>query len=116
MDIPIFDKHLLDWDELDVHGWLAKLGYPQYETQIRGPSFLSPGAVIHRCPEHKIRGDILTAIDSENLKLLGVSSIGQRLAILKAIYFAKVSYGIPRDDDSYVPPCKSLISAITGTC
>ena len=48
MDASIFDKHILDWDELDVHGWLAKLGYPQYEAQIRGPSFLLPAAVIHR--------------------------------------------------------------------
>jgi hypothetical protein len=48
MDASIFDKHILDWDELDVHGWLAKLGYPQYEAQIRGPSFLPPAAVIHR--------------------------------------------------------------------
>lgn len=111
----MLDKHILDWDEFDVHGWLVKLGYPQYEAQLKGSSCFPPGAVIHRCLEHKIRGDILTAIDSENLKLLGVSSIGHRLAILKAIYFAKVSYGIPRDDDSYVPPCKSLISATTIT-
>ncbi|KIL69403.1 hypothetical protein M378DRAFT_157663 [Amanita muscaria Koide BX008] len=92
MDVPTLDRHIIDWDEADVHTWLSKLGYPQYDGQIR---------------EHKIRGDVLISIDSENLKLLGVSSIGQRLAILKAIYFAKVAYGIPRDDDSYVPPSES---------
>ncbi|KAF8627841.1 hypothetical protein AX15_004258 [Amanita polypyramis BW_CC] len=92
MDVPIFDRHILDWDESDVHAWLTRLGYPYYEAQLR---------------EHKIRGDILIGIDSENLKLLGVPRIGQRLAILKAIYFAKVTYGVPRDDDSYVPPSEA---------
>ncbi|KAK2463634.1 hypothetical protein APHAL10511_004385 [Amanita phalloides] len=87
MDVPILDRHILDWDESDVHSWLAKLGYPHYEVQIR---------------EHKIRGDILIAIDSENLKLLGVSSIGHRLAILKGIYFAKASYGVTTDDDTEI--------------
>ncbi|PFH51952.1 hypothetical protein AMATHDRAFT_58183 [Amanita thiersii Skay4041] len=92
MDVPIFDKHILDWDESDVHLWLQKLGYPHYETQIR---------------DHSIRGDILVTIDAENLKLLGVSTIGQRLAILKAVYLAKLAYGVPRDDDGYVPPSEA---------
>jgi hypothetical protein len=30
------DRHILDWDETDVHTWLSSLGYPQYESQIRG--------------------------------------------------------------------------------
>jgi len=30
------DRHILDWDESDVHNWLSSLGYPQYESQIRG--------------------------------------------------------------------------------
>jgi hypothetical protein len=30
------DRHILDWDETDVHNWLSSLGYSQYETQIRG--------------------------------------------------------------------------------
>ncbi|KAF8637652.1 hypothetical protein AX17_002720 [Amanita inopinata Kibby_2008] len=92
MDVPILDRHIVDWDEFDVHNWLLKLGYPQYENQIR---------------EQKIRGDILVGIDSENLKLLGVTTIGHRLAILKAIYYAKLAYGVPRDDDSYVPPSET---------
>jgi len=43
MDVPTLDKHILDWDEFDVHGWLAKLGYPQYESQIKGSSCFPPG-------------------------------------------------------------------------
>jgi hypothetical protein len=29
-------KYLLDWDESDVHQWLSSLGFPQYESQVRG--------------------------------------------------------------------------------
>ena len=29
---------ILDWDENDVHIWLSKLGFPQYEQQVRGTS------------------------------------------------------------------------------
>lgn len=37
MDAPVAERHILDWDEGDVQNWLASLGYPQYESQIRGP-------------------------------------------------------------------------------
>jgi hypothetical protein len=36
MDPPPIDRHILDWDESDVHNWFSTLGYPQYERQIRG--------------------------------------------------------------------------------
>jgi len=36
MDGLAADRHILDWDEVDVHNWLSSLGYPQYERQIRG--------------------------------------------------------------------------------
>ena len=28
--------NLLDWTEFEVHSWLSSIGFPQYETQIRG--------------------------------------------------------------------------------
>ena len=39
MQGPAADRHILDWDETDVHSWLSSLGYPQYESQIRGMFF-----------------------------------------------------------------------------
>lgn len=42
---------------------------------------------------------------SEDLKNLGVSAIGQRLSILKAIYLVKVAHSVPLEEDDYVPPC-----------
>jgi bZIP factor len=36
MELLPNDRHILDWDESDVHTWFSSLGYPQYERQIRG--------------------------------------------------------------------------------
>jgi len=41
----------------------------------------------------------------EELKDIGVVTIGQRLAILKAVYQLKLAHNIPIDADHYVPPC-----------
>ncbi|KAF8909334.1 hypothetical protein CPB84DRAFT_1765875 [Gymnopilus junonius] len=89
MEGPPVDRHILDWDETDVHKWLSCLGYPQYESQIR---------------EHKIQGDSLCDLDADGLKSLGITTIGQRLAILKHIYQVKLAHNVPIYDYHYVPP------------
>jgi protein STE50 len=113
MDLGVLpnNKHILDWDESDVHQWFRSLGYPQYEAQVKGSttqlyvnsfSFLSPTA-------HKIRGDSLCIVDLEGLKSLGIVTIGQRLSILKAIYHVKLAQNMTFDDDDYIPPCSCNI-------
>ena len=37
--------NILDWDENDVHNWLTKLGFPQYEQQVKGAS--SRSSLLH---------------------------------------------------------------------
>ncbi|CCL99670.1 uncharacterized protein FIBRA_01691 [Fibroporia radiculosa] len=80
---------ILEWDEGDVHAYLAKLGFPQYESQVR---------------EHRITGDVLCLLDAEGLKEMGIATIGQRLSILKGVYNIKLAQGIPIESDHYVPP------------
>ncbi|KAJ7576885.1 hypothetical protein C8J56DRAFT_1007330 [Mycena floridula] len=82
-------RSIVDWDEQEVQQWLSKLGYPQYDAQIK---------------EHRISGDILCMIDSDTLKSIGVQTIGQRLAILKAVYQLKLAQNVPIESDDYVPP------------
>jgi bZIP factor len=53
-----------------------------------------------------VDGQAFVLLNPETLKELGVSTIGQRLAILKAIYQLKITNNIPVDEDHYVPPCK----------
>ncbi|KAB5594827.1 hypothetical protein CTheo_1806 [Ceratobasidium theobromae] len=77
------------WTEEDVQDWMADLGYPQYEEQIK---------------KHRISGNILSLMDHEHLKDMGIRSVGQRLAILKAVYQLKVAHEIPIEPDAYIPP------------
>ncbi|KAI0331446.1 hypothetical protein GY45DRAFT_1345273 [Cubamyces sp. BRFM 1775] len=91
MDAQSFElkPSILDWDENDVHNWLTKLGFPQYEQQVK---------------ENNITGDVLCLLDPETLKDMGVTTIGQRLAILKAVYNIKLAQNIPIEPEHYVPP------------
>ncbi|CAE6413118.1 unnamed protein product [Rhizoctonia solani] len=77
------------WSEKDVQDWMEDLGYPQYKEQIE---------------QHRISGYVLGLMDHEHLKDIGVRSVGQRLAILKAVYQLKVAYDIPIEPDGYIPP------------
>ncbi|KAI0367034.1 hypothetical protein BV20DRAFT_1055190 [Pilatotrama ljubarskyi] len=90
MDASSYEsKSILDWDENDVHNWLTKLGFPQYEQQVK---------------EHNISGYVLCHLDPESLKEIGIATIGQRLAILKAVYNVKLAQNIPIEPEHYVPP------------
>ncbi len=44
-------------------------------------------------------------IGPEDLKEIGIATVGQRLAILKAIYLIKLAHEIPFEPDNYIPPC-----------
>ncbi|KAJ3756582.1 hypothetical protein EV360DRAFT_47701 [Lentinula raphanica] len=96
MNSSLSERRISEWDEDDVQHFLSGLGFPQYESQIK---------------THRISGDILCMVDADTLKGIGVASIGQRLSILKAIYYTKVSHNIPLDSDSYVPPFQSQANA-----
>lgn len=45
-------------------------------------------------------------MDAESLKEVGITTIGQRLAILKAVYQLKLAHQIFIESDHYVPPCE----------
>lgn len=55
--------------------------------------------------EHNLTGDVLCMIGPEDLKEIGIATVGQRLAILKAIYLIKLAHEIPFEPDHYIPPC-----------
>ena len=70
--------NILDWDENDVHNWLTKLGFPQYEQQVKGSclsrslSSLFPNPAV----EHSISGDVLVLLDQDSLKEIGIAKVG----------------------------------------
>ncbi|KAH9935908.1 uncharacterized protein BXZ73DRAFT_45294 [Epithele typhae] len=94
MDIPSIEHRTIisDWDLTDVHLWLTKIGFPQYEQQVK---------------EHNINGEVLCLLDPESLKEIGIATIGQRLAILKAVYNVKLAQNIRIEPDHYVPPSEA---------
>lgn len=83
---------IMDWDELAVCSWLHSLGFEQYDEQIQ---------------EHSINGETLAMLDAEGLREVGISTVGQRLAILKAVYYLKMDQNVPLEPDHYVPPSEA---------
>ncbi|KAF5352885.1 hypothetical protein D9757_012097 [Collybiopsis confluens] len=120
MNSPTSDRSVIDWDENDVQEWLSSLGFPQYESQIKSRfsvhSYTATRLTdLFLTPAHRISGDILCFVDADTLKDLGVATIGQRLAILKAVYLLKIANNIPLDSDSYVPPSEAQDRSETVT-
>ncbi|KIX04269.1 uncharacterized protein Z518_05136 [Rhinocladiella mackenziei CBS 650.93] len=54
--------------------------------------------------EHGIEGEALVALKHDELKEMGIASVGHRLTILKNVYDMKVNQDIPIEPDDYVPP------------
>lgn len=67
------------------------------------------------CADNGISGEILSLLDHEGLKEVGVHSVGQRLAILREVYYLKVAHGIAIEPEHYVPPCELLAARICRT-
>ncbi|OAL40351.1 hypothetical protein AYO20_00087 [Fonsecaea nubica] len=58
----------------------------------------------HAFIEHGIEGEALVALKHDELKEMGIASVGHRLTILKNVYDLKVNQDIPIEPDDYVPP------------
>ena len=56
--------------------------------------------------DNEIVGEALVALQHEDLKQMGVTSVGHRLTILKSVYDIKVKQDIAIESDHYVPLCE----------
>lgn len=56
--------------------------------------------------ENEIVGEALIALLHDDLKSMGISSVGHRLTILKSVYDVKKAQDVPIESDHYVPLCK----------
>lgn len=98
------------WSENDVHLFFSNLGFPQYEANVKGQLLLFiiiPRSHHHLISslEHNLTGDVLCIMGPEDLKEMGIATVGQRLAILKAVYLIKLDHDVPFEPDHYIPPC-----------
>lgn len=56
--------------------------------------------------ENDVVGEALVALKHDELKEMGIASVGHRLTILKNVYDTKVAQDIPVDPDHYIPLCE----------
>lgn len=66
--------------------------------------------------DNVIDGEALVRLNHDDLRELGIASIGHRLSILKAVYTVKVAHDVPMDPDDYIPVCRSPISLAFFSC
>lgn len=85
-DIP--DNHISEWDTEDVGTYVASIGLDQYRE-----CFIDEG----------IDGEALIHLDHDELRDIGIKSVGHRLTILKNIYHIKVAHGVTIEPEHYVP-------------
>ena len=55
--------------------------------------------------EEEVNGEALIAIHHDELKEIGIASLGHRLTILKGVYDIKVKQNVPVEPEHYVPLC-----------
>ena len=60
--------------------------------------------------ENGIVGEALIALKHDELKEMGINSVGHRLTILKSVYEIKTRQHVPLDVDHYIPLCKDPFS------
>ena len=56
--------------------------------------------------ENEIVGEALVALHHDDLKSMGISSVGHRLTILKSVYDVKKAQDVPVESDHYQPLCE----------
>ena len=56
--------------------------------------------------ENEIVGEALVALKHDELKEMGITSVGHRLTILKGVYDVKMKQDVPIESDHYIPLCK----------
>jgi hypothetical protein len=66
---------------------------------------LSFGKLTLGLAENEIVGEALVALNHDELKEMGITSVGHRLTLLKSVYDIKVKQDIPIDTDHYIPLC-----------
>ncbi|KAM7195006.1 hypothetical protein V8F20_007732 [Naviculisporaceae sp. PSN 640] len=77
-----------EWTAEECADFIATIGLEQYSD-----SFI----------ENEIVGEALVALQHDDLKQMGVTSVGHRLTILKSVYDVKKAQDVPIESDHYMP-------------
>jgi hypothetical protein len=81
-----------EWTADECADFVASIGLQQYAD-----IFL----------ENEIVGEALIALQHEDLKAMGLNSVGHRLTILKSVFDVKKAQDVPIESDHYMPLSRS---------
>ncbi|KAH8880458.1 protein kinase regulator Ste50 [Thozetella sp. PMI_491] len=79
---------ITEWTADECADFIATIGLQQYSDKFI---------------ENDIVGEALVALLHDDLKQMGISSVGHRLTILKSVYDVKKAQDVPIDSDHYMP-------------
>ncbi|PHH60252.1 hypothetical protein CDD81_1911 [Ophiocordyceps australis] len=77
-----------DWTTDECADFIGTIGLPQYAD---------------RFVDNEIVGEALVALLHDDLKTMGIASVGHRLTILKSVYDVKRAQDVPIESDHYYP-------------
>ncbi|KAK3374998.1 protein kinase regulator Ste50 [Podospora didyma] len=77
-----------EWTAEECADFIATIGVQQYSDR-----FIENGIV----------GEVLVALQHDDLKQMGITSVGHRLTILKSVYDVKKAQDVPIESDHYMP-------------
>lgn len=78
-----------EWNADECADFIASIGLEQYADKFI---------------ENEIVGEALVALLHDDLKQMGINSVGHRLTILKSVYDVKKAQDVAIESDHYVPP------------
>ncbi|KAG5919576.1 hypothetical protein E4U42_006481 [Claviceps africana] len=79
---------ITEWNADDCADFVATIGLPQYADLF---------------VDNEIVGEALVALQHDDLKSMGIASVGHRLSILKRVYDVKKAQDVPSESDHYSP-------------
>lgn len=97
---------ITEWAPEDCAQFVASLNLRQYCEAFIGGNIGHEVWVNSNIElDHGIVGEALIALKHDELKEMGIASVGHRLTILKQVYDLKVKQGIDIEPDDYIPLC-----------
>jgi protein STE50 len=71
-------------------------------------------SVLTQHADNDIVGEALIALLHDDLKSMGITSVGHRLTILKSVYDVKKAQDVPIESDHYIPLCEYSRGPVAG--
>ena len=98
-----------EWTAEECADFIATIGLEQYSDSFIGSLLQQhPNAGVwsranNQLVENEIVGEALVALQHDDLKQMGITSVGHRLTILKSVYDVKKAQDVPIESDHYMP-------------